>query len=125
MGAGKPYTTREIKQIVDLWRDGVSVKDISSQIGRGGNSVRGIVYRQRLQQGATAVPRAVDRGWSDEQRDSLTDLWAAGCTVHEIARTISKKPCSCMLWSMAFRLSGSFVKHLRNKKGKRTRTLSL
>lgn len=125
MGVGKPYTTREIKQIVGLWCDGVSVKDIGAQTGRCGNSVRGIVYRQRLQQGADVVPRAIDRGWSDEQRDSLTDLWAAGCTVHEIAQTISKKPCSCMLWSMAFRLSGSFVKHLRNKKGKRTRTLSL
>lgn len=89
---GKPYTTREIKQIIDMWADGIAVRDISALIGRGGNSVRGIIYRQRVQHGDCAVPHAVDRGWDADAFACLVDLWHEGYTVRAIAKRLGKQP---------------------------------
>lgn len=92
MGTVKQYTMREVNNIVGMWRDGASIKDISAQSGRSYNSIRGILYRQRSILGEDAVPYAADRGWSVEQLISLANLWEAGYTVCKIAQTIGKKP---------------------------------
>lgn len=99
-----PLTAGDKEYIIRLRKDGCSVKVICDYIG----CCRGTVYRYLKKAGMTAR-----KTWSEEDNDKAVQMYNAGATSSEIAKSLGRKKQNVWQHMMYLRKLGYYIKYRR------------
>lgn len=83
----RPWTTKEVQRLRELYEGGASIAGIATELGRTVTSVKGEVHELGLRRPG----RSVYSMWRTSDMTRLVELWRQGYTTREIADIMGRK----------------------------------
>lgn len=84
--SGRPYTTKEHLEIIQMWKDGKSAQEIADRFDRTPNAIRNLLSIHRREEEPTLrCEKNRHNAWSTEDCTRFADLWENGASFEEIA----------------------------------------